>query len=210
MRTQNNLIIKEISTTLILLVFLIVPTFIAIYYYRQEVDKNMPLMKSKHGFPVSPTIDISQITFMHSKVHLRMDYFHGKWLIVYALPTCCHFNCHHNLLDLQHILKSTGKNQARLAFLLLTPKSCPKQNLIHYMPDNPVMATWGNFSKTQTNIWNKKMHAAGRHLRLIKKAKFYFINPEGQLFKYYEENTRSATMQNDLHKLLGLANSDKH
>lgn len=128
---------------------------------------------TNHGSLLQPPIQVAEL--------LKMDMKNRQWQILYV-PGDCAASAEKIIYTLNQLRKALGKNQKRLNLLLMTPKSCQFKQAYDF-----------HQQALAAQLQNK--------LPMPMAHKIYLIDPMGNLFMYYAEDTNLMNVLKDLKKV---------
>jgi hypothetical protein len=184
---------KKHLPLLLLGVIFVLPLFVAIgfFYFAGDVE----MQTKNHGLLLAPSIAIDSLQ-LHNRSGQKfpLQRIHTEWLLVYVTSTSCAQDCAENVLALEQIRRSLGKDYQRTGILLVLTNSIPKNALIApdlLLADIPVAFLDRNDQKT-----------LGETLSNSKKPILFLADVRQQLIMQYTGVVDQQAVYDDLHWLL--------
>lgn len=130
----------------------------------------------------------------------------GSWVILMAVPTTCEVACLQKVTGLRQVHKATGREQHRLALVLLTEA----------LPDQPLMQQllniYGQFkvlADPSGNMHHSLQSALVQSGLSLNSLNTYLVDPLGNIMMAYNTSDSEARMNKDLKRLLAWSKQDK-
>ena len=191
---------KNILSFCFILAFFIVPFIGANLYYHYFSAEQRANPTTNRGQMIQPPLAIANLALKTpAQKPLATESLYGRWTLLYINPAPCEKMCERNLSNMRQIQLAVGKDQKRVARVLVTYANYLSPEL-----SNHLKSTYAGTLALLTHSADltEFLKPLPSHLSAIPQGYLYIVDPYGNLMMGYAPTANGQDVLKDLERLL--------